>query len=68
LLALGWAGTEGRVDWRITDEDADEITIESEETNEFLRLLGVEPLRFRSRFSFGDGGLIARQAHEVDWS
>ncbi len=67
--ALGWdAGTEGRVEWRITEEEANALTVEGEETNEFLRLLGIEPLQFRSRFSFGEDGLIAGQRHEVDWS
>lgn len=67
--ALGWdAGTDGRIEWNVTEERANVIVIEGEETNEFLRLLGFEPLPFRSRFTFGDEGRIAHQAHEADWS
>ena len=67
--AMGWdAGTEGRVDWEsIESEEPDEIAIRGQETNEFLRLLGIPPLPFRSHFRFDDAGLILRQRHAVEW-
>lgn len=66
--ALGWdAGTEGRVEWRIVSASGNEVSVEGEETNEFLNLLGVPPLPFTGRFEFDESGLIARQHHVVEW-
>ncbi|MDX1393849.1 MAG: nuclear transport factor 2 family protein [Gemmatimonadota bacterium] len=66
--ALGWdAGTKGRVEWSVVAERGNVITIEGEETNEFLRLLEIGPLPFESRFELDDHGLIAKQMHRTDW-
>ncbi len=67
--ALGWdAGTQGRVEWRIASPSPSEIAVEGQETNEFLSLLHIEPLDFRSRFRVNDDGLILHQVHDVDWT
>lgn len=63
---LGWdAGVEGRVGWEIVAEEASEVVVEGQETNEFFRLLDVGHLRFRSRFRVDDDGRITHQRHEV---
>ena len=67
--ALGWdAGTQGRLEWSIVSETLETIAVEGEETNEFLTLLLIEPLAFRSEFRFNDDGLISHQVHDVDWT
>lgn len=64
--ALGWdAGVGGRLDWVVVEEDGPELVVEGTETNAFFRLLGAEPLAFRSRFRVGGDGRITHQHHEV---
>lgn len=66
--AMGWdIGTEGVRSWRIVSETGDEVVVEGEETNQFLQLLGSEPLKFRSEFRVDDQGLIMSQRYEVEW-
>lgn len=67
--ALGWdTGTEGRLEWRVVSGDGGSVTIEGHETNEFLRLLGIQPLEFGSRFRVNAEGLIQHQTHTTNWS
>lgn len=67
--AMGWdVGTQGSLEWEVVSEEGAEITVEGTETNEFLRLLGVPPLPFRSRFTVNEDRLIEHQLYEVDWS
>lgn len=66
--ALAWdAGTNGHNEWRVVEVDGPKVTVEGRETNEFLELLGIESLRFRSTFEVDDDGRILRQTHAVDW-
>lgn len=66
--ALAWdAGTGGHHEWRVVEVDGPEVTVEGRETNEFLALLGIEALRFRSTFEVDDDGRILGQTHAVDW-
>lgn len=66
--ALAWdAGTGGHHEWRVVEADGPTVTVEGRETNEFLELLGIEALPFRSTFEVGDDGRIRGQTHAVDW-
>lgn len=66
--ALAWdAGTDGQNEWRVVGTDGPRVTVEGQETNEFLSLLGIEALRFRSTFEVDDDGRIASQTHRVEW-
>lgn len=66
--ALAWdAGTGGHNEWRVVEVDGRKVTVEGRETNEFLEILGIEALRFRSIFEVDDDGRIASQTHAVDW-
>jgi len=66
--ALEWdAGANGRLDWHIAEEAPSSVTIEGSEGNEFLDLLGIESLGFRSVYTVGMSGLISHQLHEVSW-
>ena len=67
-LALEWdAGANGRLDWHVVEEGPSSVTIEGSEGNEFLDLIGIESLDFRSVYTVGMTGLISRQLHEVFW-
>ena len=67
--ALGWdTGTEGSLEWQIVSEGPRDVTFEGHETNQFLSLIGVDPLEFRSRFEVDDEGRIQKQVHATDWS
>lgn len=67
--AMGWdRGTSGRISWRVVSASDDRVTVEGEETNVFLSLLGSAPLGFRSRFEVDEAGRIARQEYEVQAS
>ncbi len=64
--AIGWdVGTRGRLDWRVVSSGPGGIVVEGEETNAFLRLLGLGPLRFRSTFRVDPRGCIAAQRYEA---
>ena len=66
--ALAWdAGANGRIEWRVVSADDKHVTIEGHETNEFLALIGVGSLAFRSTFEVTEHGAIASQSHHVDW-
>ncbi len=66
--ALEWdVGANGRLDWQLVDESLDTVTIRGSEGNDFLDLIGVGPLGFRSVFTISPTGLISHQLHEVSW-
>lgn len=66
--ALRWdAGTNGHLDYKVVESDGSEVIIEGHESNDFLSLIGIVGLSFRSRFEVSERGLIERQAHHVDW-
>ena len=66
--ALEWdVGANGRLDWRVVDESPNTVTIQGSEGNDFLDLIGVGPLEFRSVFTISPTGLISRQLHEASW-
>jgi hypothetical protein len=65
--AIGWdAGANGRLAWHVADSRGEEVTVHGRESNEFLELVGIGSLRFRSSFQVSDTG-IRSQFHEVDW-
>lgn len=65
--ALGWdAGTDGHIEWRVVVADERRVTIEGRETNEFLRLIGIDGLDFLSTYEIDGDGLIVKQRHEVE--
>ena len=66
--ALEWdVGANGRLEWRPVDESSHTVTIQGSEGNDFLDLIGVGRLSFRSVFTVSVDGLIARQVHDVSW-
>ena len=66
--SLGWDfGTNGRADWSIVDETPGTIVVEGSETNDFLDLLEIREIPFRSVFHFDRNGLILRQEYAADW-
>lgn len=66
--ALAWdAGAGGHNEWHVVEVDGPRVTVEGRETNEFLELLGIESLHFRSTYVVDDDGRIASQTHAVDW-
>lgn len=66
--AGGWdVGARGSVEWTVVETDGDRVVIRGTETNEFLRLLAIPPIRFDSTFWFDDEGLITRQRYRADW-
>jgi hypothetical protein len=66
--ALEWdVGANGRLDWRVVDDSPDTVTIQGSEGNDFLDLIGVGPLAFRSVFTISPTGLISHQLHEASW-
>ena len=66
--ALEWdAGTGGKLNWRIVDRAGRQLTIQGHETNQFLELIGIGELAFRSTFEVTEAGRIGRQIHEIDW-
>jgi hypothetical protein len=66
--ALEWdAGANGRLDWRVVDESWPTVTIQGSEGNDFLDLVGIGPIAFRSAFTISPSGLIAHQLHETSW-
>lgn len=67
-VAYGWdAGVGGRVDWRIVEQEERSIVVQGEERNDFLELLGIDRIPFRSTFNIDDDGRIARQTYQADW-
>ncbi len=65
--ALEWdVGTNGQVEWEIERVTTQEVRIVGHETNDFLQLIGIGKLAFRSRFEVS-AGVITQQVHEVDW-
>ena len=66
--ALAWdAGAKGHLEWQVVSADERRVTVEGRETNEFLSLIGVGSLAFRSTFEVTERGKIERQSHHVDW-
>ena len=66
--ALEWdAGANGRLDWRLVDESPRTVTIQGSEGNDFLDLVGIGALGFRSVFTISPPGLISHQLHETSW-
>jgi hypothetical protein len=66
--ALEWdVGANGRLDWQLVDASLHTVTIQGSEGNDFLDLIGVGRLAFRSVFTVSPSGLISRQVHEVSW-
>jgi len=63
--ALGWdAGASGHITWEKVSSEADSATYEGRETNDFLQLIGIEELRFRSTFQLNGDGKLIRQHYE----
>jgi hypothetical protein len=66
--ALGWdAGANGRLEWEVADETPPTVTIQGSEGNDFLDLIGIGRLAFRSVFTVSITGLISHQSHGVSW-
>ncbi len=66
--ALDWdAGVNGRLDWEVSDETPSTVTIQGFEANDFLELIGIGRLAFRSVFTVSATGLISHQFHETSW-
>jgi hypothetical protein len=66
--AMGWdAGVKGRLEYSVIEADGGQVVIEGHESNDFLKLLGIVSLSFRSRFTVDNEGLVERQEHHVDW-
>ncbi len=66
--ALEWdVGANGRLEWQLVEESLRTVTIQGSEGNDFLDLVGVGRLAFRSVFTLSPTGLISRQLHEVTW-
>ncbi len=66
--ALEWdAGANGRLDWQVVDESPRMVTIQGSEGNDFLDLIGIGTLGFRSVFTISSNGLISHQLHETSW-
>lgn len=66
--ALEWdAGVNGRLLWSIVADDEVTVTVEGAESNDFLELLGIDALGFRSCFHVDAADRIARQVHRADW-
>ncbi len=63
---LGWdSGVNGRVDWDVAKSEAETLTFEGRERNDFFELLGVAHLRFRTTFRFDGKGKIIEQLYET---
>lgn len=66
--AMEWdVGADGRLTWTVVDASPRQVTVEGTEGNDFLDLLDVGSLDFRSTFTVDSGGAIVGQLHEVDW-
>ena len=66
--AVGWdVGANGRLSWKVVSADENQVTIEGSETNDFLQLIGIGDLKFRSTYGVSPDGMIESQKHEVDW-
>ena len=66
--ALEWdAGANGRLDWQLVEESPPTVTIQGSEGNDFLDLIGIGALGFRSGFTISPTGLISHQLHETSW-
>lgn len=66
--ALEWdAGANGRLEWQVVDESSSTVTIQGSEGNDFLDLVGIDAVGFRSVFTVSPAGLIAHQLHEPSW-
>lgn len=64
--ALEWDfGAGGRLDWIVGEESLGSVTVHGSEGNDFLDLIGVGLLSFRSVYTIAPSGLIIRQLHEV---
>ncbi len=66
--ALEWDfGANSRLDWRVVEESPRAVTVLGSEGNDFLDLIGVGPLDFRSVYTVAATGLISHQLYEVSW-
>ncbi len=62
---LGWdRGVNGHIEWDIKG-DAEALTFEGRETNDFFELLGIAHLRFRTTFRLDVKGRIIEQSYET---
>ena len=66
--ALEWdVGANGRLDWQLVDKSPPTVKIQGSEGNDFLDLIGIGALGFRSVFTISATGLISHQLHEASW-
>jgi hypothetical protein len=66
--ALEWdAGVNGWLEWQLVAESPRAVTIQGYEGNDFLDLIGISTLKFRSVFTVSPTGLISHQLHETSW-
>jgi len=64
--ALGWdAGANGHIEWEKVTGNAEHLTYEGKETNDFLQLIGIEELRFKTTFELDGDGQIREQLYEL---
>ena len=63
---LGWdSGVNGHVDWDVAKGEAEALTFEGRERNDFFMLLGIAHLRFRSTFRLDGNSKIIEQLYET---
>ena len=66
--ALEWdVGANGRLRWSVIEESQTSVTVEGSEGNDFLDLVGIRPISFRSIYTVAPSGRISRQLHSVTW-
>ena len=66
--ALEWdVGANGSLEWHFAEESSSSVTVVGSEGNDFLDLVGVGRLAFRSIYTIASTGLISRQLHDVTW-
>ncbi|HSR67805.1 MAG TPA: nuclear transport factor 2 family protein [Acidobacteriota bacterium] len=64
--AMGWdAGADGQVEWEPVGSSGGSFSYEGQESNEFLRLLGIPHLKFQTTFSVNSQGLIEKQRYQL---
>ena len=62
---LGWdSGVNGHVEWDVAEGQAEALTFEGRERNDFFELLGIAHLRFRTSFKLDGKGKIIEQLYE----
>ena len=63
---LGWdSGVNGHVEWDVVKGEAEALTFEGRERNDFFELLGIAHLRFRTTFRLDVKGKIIEQLYET---